>query len=265
MRNEQEKQAGGIRRKMMKPKDKVFAILAMALLFVVGYAAQASFSTLKSGGEQAGESKLPPDVRSDTLSRMPRTKREDLTTDEARAAFDSVIAFQPKQLTERWLGPTGTRLLVPEYAVIYNKQDRMLLRNKELLDQKTVELTIAVATRETNNREEWINHHPFAVKEVGLEVMEIIRKNGPLKGVDEKEAVVIQYGRELFHEPKVSSKTFSKVQAFYGKKSALAIALLMAYYDSNALLMRAYDQHMDPTCHMEHAGCYDEKNPPVTW
>jgi hypothetical protein len=250
---------------MMKLKDKVFAIPAMALLFIVGYGAQASFSTFKSGGAQAGESKLPPDVRSDTLSRMPRTNREDLTTDDARKAFDSVIAFQPKQLTERWLGPTGTRLLVPEYAAIYNKQDRMLLRNKELLDQKTVELTIAVATRETNNREEWINHHPFAVKEVGPEVMEIIRKNESLRGLDEKEVAVIQYGRELFREPKVSSKTFAKLEGFYGKKSALAIALLMAYYDSNALLMRAYDQHMDPTCHMEHAGCYDEKNPPVTW
>jgi hypothetical protein len=249
----------------MKVGNDVFAALAMALMFIVGYAAPASFSRLNSGGAQAGESKLPPDVRSDTLSRMPRTRRADLTTDEARNAFDSVIAFQPKQLTERWLGPTGTRLLIPEYAAIYNKQDGMLLRNKELLDQKTVELTIAVATRETNNREEWINHHPSAVREVGPEVVEIIRKNEPLKGVDEREAVVIQYGRELFRDPKVSSKAFSKLEGSYGKKSALAIALVMGYYDSNALLMKAYDQHMDPTCHMEHAGCFDENNPPVTW
>lgn len=71
--------------------------------------------------------------------------------------------------------------------------------------------------------------------------MEIVRNQQDTKGLEEKEALIIQFGRELFHQPKVSSKTFAGMERNFGKKGTLGITLTMGHYVSNALLMRAYD------------------------
>lgn len=250
----------------MSTRYGLVLLLAITMVLPTTDKSYGSMAAQNPDGEQ-GEQKLPPDVRPDTLSRMPRTKRDDLTSEEDKKAFDEVVTFQPKQLTSRWLGPTGTRLQVPAYAVIYNKQDGMLLRNRQLLEPKYVELVIAVATRETNNREEWLNHNPDATRLLGHKVLEVIRTQQPTTGLDAKDAVVIQYGRELFHQAEVTPKTFAALQSSYGKKSALLVTLIMCYYESNVLLMRAYDQHMDtsPSCSTPHSGCLDAKHPPSTW
>lgn len=211
--------------------------------------------------------KLPRDVHPETLSRMPRASRNDFTTEEDKRSFDHVLAFQPKQRVSRWLGPTGTRLQIPALAEIYNEQDRMLMRDQKWTDSRYIELTISVATRETNNKEEWLNHEPQAVALLGQKTVDIIRKREDPVSLDEKDATVIRFGRELFHQPKVSSETFADMERSFGKKGTLNLALIMCYYASNGLLMRAYDQHMDTSaeCTMSHSGCLDAKHPIPSW
>jgi 4-carboxymuconolactone decarboxylase len=239
--------------------------MMMSLAFLGGFGSRSARAQQSSGAGQSAE-KLPPDIRPETLSRMPRTKKTDLTTDEEKQAFDRVVGHSAKQSVSRWLGPTGTRLAIPELADIYQKQIN-LIHAKSGLEPKYIELTVLVATRETNNKDEFLNHEPDALKLLPAKVVEIIKNNQDTKGLEEKEALIIQFGRELFREPKVSSKTFAAVERTFGRKTTLDIALFMCYYASNGLLMRAYDQQMDtsPTCVFPHSGCLNAKNPPRTW
>jgi len=217
----------------------------------------------------AEQFKLSPDIHPETLSRAVRPKESDFTDPEEKKIFDRVNnRAGSKQLFARWLGPTGTRLQIPALAENYNQQIGMIhgQMTKNGVAAQYQELTVAVATRETDNRDEFLNHEPDAVKQYGQKVEDIVRTRADTTGLDPKQVAIIEFGRELFGKTKVSSKAFADLERNFGKKGALSVALLMCYYDSNYDLMRAYDQHMDPgKCPGPHSGCLDAKNPPPTW
>jgi hypothetical protein len=218
----------------------------------------------KTVGQSLGN--LPPDIHPETLSRLPRTKREDFTTEEELAAYDRVVAYSTKQKTSTWLGPTGMRLQIPQIAEAYNKQIQFL-HAKSGVPEQYAELAIAVATRETNNQEEFLDHEPERLKLLGAKIDEVIRENESIEGLPEKEALVIEYGRQLFRQPIVSSKVFAAMEKNFGRQGTLGITLYMGYYLSNGLLVNhVYDQRLDinPKCHGYDTGCIDP-NHPIPW
>jgi hypothetical protein len=248
---------------------KATALMVVGLMMVFAFLAVCnSGSVLAQQNPNSGQSaeKLPPDIHPETLSRATRLKKDDFTTDEEKQAYEHVMGERPKLSVSRWLGPTGTRLRIPEVAEIDHRELTMLLQ-KSGVDPKYLELTIAVATRETDNRDEFLNHEPDAIKVLGTKVEDIVRLRQDPKGLEEKEVAIIQFGRELFHEPIVSSKAFADLERNFGKKGALGITLIMCHYDSNALLMRAYDQHMDKRaeCVTPHSGCVNPAQPLPSW
>jgi hypothetical protein len=173
--------------------------------------------------------------------------------------------------TMRWLGPIGTRLAIPGLAEgALRTVD--VIHSKGGVDGKYLELAVTVTTREDGNRQEFINHKDDAIKAYGKDLEEIVRLRKSTQGLeDPKAAAIIDFGREIFRLPRaeaVSSKHFADLEQNFGKRGTLAIIALMAYYDNNWLLMRAYDQHMDT--HADclpggHHGCLDLKNPPLAW
>jgi 4-carboxymuconolactone decarboxylase len=244
----------------MKPLTIVVLWMMMIFAFIARYGSRVTFAQSSSGVAQSSQ-KLPPDIRPDTLSRMPRTKREDLTTDEARQAFDRVMVLSPKQKVSRWLGETGTRLQVPELALVYQEQIGML-HEKGGLEPKYAWLAILVATRETDDESGFLTHAPDAIKQgIDPKVVEIVRTRSDTKGLEAKQAAIIQFGRELFQQPIVSSKTFAEAERQLGRKGTLGMTLFMCYYMANRMLMRAYDQHLDtsPGCVDPHNGCASAK------
>src|SRR5262245_37669530 len=96
------------------------------------------------------------------------------------------------------------------------------------------ELAIMVACRETNYNLEWNGHEATALKNgVDAKVIDVIRKRATLTGLDEKDAVVIRFGRQMFTDKKVDSATYAKVVELYGKKGAMDIvAVMITYADS---------------------------------
>ena len=249
----------------MKATFLVVVGLMMAFAFLAISNSRSALAQQNSSVGQSAET-LPPDIHPETLSRATRLKREDLTTDEEKQGYDRVMDLMPKQSVSRWLGPTGTRLGIPEVAEI-DHRELTILRQKSGVDPKYIELTIAVATRETDNKDEFLNHEPDAIKVLGLKVEDIVRLRQDPKGLEEKEVAIIQFGRELFHQPIVSSKAFADLERNFGKKGALGITLIMCHYDSNGLLMRAYDQHMDKRaeCVTPHSGCVNPAHPLSSW
>jgi hypothetical protein len=257
----------------MKASRQLLLVAGAVLVFLAGIGFHKMALAQPQQGsdwvaEQAG--KLPPDIHPETLSRAARPKESDFTNPEDKKIFDSVNNRPgSKQLFAKWLGPTGTRLQIPELAENYNQQIGMIhdAMTKNGVDKQYQELSIAVATRETDNRDEFLNHEPDAVKLYGQKIQDIVRTRADTTGLDPKQVAIIQFGRELFGKPKVSSKAFADLEKNFGKKGALSIALIMCYYDSNYDLMRVYDQHMDTSgkCPGPHSGCLDAKNPPPTW
>jgi hypothetical protein len=141
-----------------------------------------------------------------------------------------------------WLGPGRIRFHIPELEVVYLEQMKMIRENTGL-EPKYLELATLVATREFNNKSEFVDHESREVtrKTLPANVVEVIKKRADTKGLGEKEATIIQFGRELFHQPKVSSRTFADMERLFGRKGTLSITLLMTHYSTNELLMRAYD------------------------
>ena len=66
----------------------------------------------------------------------------------------------------------------------------------------------------------------------------------PLTGVVEKEAVTIQFGRELFAQRKVSSEIFAKALRLYGKRGLVDLVSLMSQYSATSALLTAFDMQL---------------------
>jgi len=96
------------------------------------------------------------------------------------------------------------------------------------------ELAIMVACRETNYNLEWNGHEATALKNgVDAKTLDVIRKRGALTGLDEKDAAVIRFGRQVFTDKKVSADTFAKIVELYGKRGAMdLVAVMVTYADS---------------------------------
>jgi 4-carboxymuconolactone decarboxylase len=115
------------------------------------------------------------------------------------------------------------------------------------LDSHVRELAIMVACRETNYSLEWNAHEASALKAgVERQVLDVIRSGGPLSGINEKDAVVIRFGRQLFHDGKMDSATFAKAVELYGRKGAMDLVAVMSTYAVSGFYAIAVDEHMPP-------------------
>jgi len=229
----------------MKKSTAVVLCMAMFGALLVGFGARDLRAQEGSGASQSAV-QLPPDVHPDTLSRMPRPHREDFATEEEKQTFDRVVATQPSIKDKNGvLGPTGMRATVPAFGEEYRKLGR-LVHSKNSLGPAMVELVSMVAIRESDTPPEWGGHATNGIKLLGPRVVEVIAYEEDTAGLDEKVALVINFGRQLFHERRVSSRTFAAMEKTFGRNDTLDITLLMGYYLQNTLIYRAYDQRPEP-------------------
>ena len=109
------------------------------------------------------------------------------------------------------------------------------------------ELAIMVACRETNYNLEWNGHEATALKNgVDARVLDVVRKRGSLTGLDEKDALVIKFGRQMFTDKKMDSATFAKAVALFGRNGALDLVAVMITYADSGFYGIAVDEHPAP-------------------
>jgi 4-carboxymuconolactone decarboxylase len=230
----------------MKPMNLVLVTLLLLSVVMFTSGERRVLARQDSGAVQMA-GKLPPDIHPETLSRMPQAHRDEFTSDEDKQAYDHLISVESRfgKPSNGALGGTGTRLHLPVVADAYRTAWNNL-RDKSGVEQKYMELATIVACRETNLDLEWVAHQDITAKLNSPEVVEIVRNKKDPKGLEEKQRIIIEFGREMFERPKVSSATFANMEKSFGQRGTLAIALMMGYYANNAFLFRAYDQRMDP-------------------
>jgi 4-carboxymuconolactone decarboxylase len=172
---------------------------------------------------------LPPDIHHDSRSRVPLIQRDALPEDR-RADYDARIAPDTTSLAGLQ-GPGGLRLNGSRDAEVGND-----------LGGRLRELIRLVVSREMDQPFEWGMHEPVALRE-GLEpqIIDVIRLDKPLDGVPEKEAAVIQLGREMFRQHKVSSETYKRAVAALGLHNLIDMCVLMGDYAETAILLTVND------------------------
>jgi 4-carboxymuconolactone decarboxylase len=112
------------------------------------------------------------------------------------------------------------------------------------LDAHVRELAILVACRETNYNLEWNGHEASAVKAgMSAALIDVVRHSRPLTGLDEKDAAVIRFGRQLLRDKKMDSATFAKTVQLFGKRGAMNLVAVMSTYAVSGLYAIAVDEH----------------------
>jgi 4-carboxymuconolactone decarboxylase len=72
-------------------------------------------------------------------------------------------------------------------------------------------------------------------------IIDIIRARKPLTGVPEKEAAMIQLGREYYQTHKVSSATYARALKALGEKNLIDMCVLMGDYTETSVLLTVND------------------------
>ena len=191
------------------------AVLCLAVMYV---AAGATPSPTASGAASAqAEISLPPDVNAESRNRL-STSAPDPAGGPAAAA--AAIRGAGTGMNARWESPVGRPLL---------------------------ELAILITAREHDAPFEWSLHEMEAVA-VGLDpdVIDVVRHREALSGLGEREAVIIQAGREMYGEHHLSPETYRRAVDLFGEANFVDVVDLMARYAGTAGRLAAFNQHMPP-------------------
>jgi 4-carboxymuconolactone decarboxylase len=187
---------------------------------------------------QASPATFPKDIYANTGNRLPAIKRDELD-DAGKKLFDSRAQVDS-------FGPGGIRLYSPPVAG-YMGEVNDFLRHKSGLDPRLVELAILVTARESDCEYVWTAHEPMGVK-AGLQqqVIDVVRYRKSTEGLAEKDAVIIQLGREAIGKHHASSDVAARALNLFGKQGLVNIVSLMGDYASTAILLNSFDQHVRP-------------------
>lgn len=186
----------------------------------------------------------PDDIDPNSGCRLPLPKREEL--DEAgQMMFDRIV--DPKGGTIRGLrGPGGIQLHSPVLAR-HARPVNHYLRQETALGARLREIAILTTARECDSQFEWAAHEPEALKEgVPASVVEIIKHRKSTEGLHEKEASIIELGREVFGARKVKPGTFARALQQFGPRTLVDLVSLMGNYAGTAALLTAFDMQLDP-------------------
>jgi 4-carboxymuconolactone decarboxylase len=168
---------------------------------------------------------LPSDVHADSRSRLPLIR--------------SQVQNPQANLYGRQLAPEGTG---PNHI---GRHAAGLASLEASLGRRLMTLAVLVTAREHDAQYDWTINEPLARKD-GLDpaLIDIVRHTRPLTGVPEREATLIQFGRELFATHNVSPEAYARALKIFGERDLVDVVGLMAQHAADAVLLAAFDQHL---------------------
>ena len=187
---------------------------------------------------------FPKDVHADSWCRLPLVRREDLP-EGAKEIFDNHVT--PGGDSHAGMqGPGGVRLHSPRLAELSRPAVRYL-RHETGLSTRIREVAILTSAREHDSKFEWQQHERVGLREgVSPETIDVIKHRKPVDGLEEAEAVVIEMGRQLFREHKLSSELFAKARDIFGEQKLIDLLANMGSYAATAILLAAVDMQVPP-------------------
>jgi 4-carboxymuconolactone decarboxylase len=217
-------------------------LVAVGTTVAVGHALGRTPEQATPGGTarsvQASAGTLPKDIHPETGNRFPAIKREALD-DAGKKLYDARGAVDA-------FGPGAIRLYSPPVAETMTAVNDYL-RRKAGLEPRLVELAILVTAREMDCEYVWTAHEPAAQK-AGLQqpIIDTVKYRRPLTTLGDKEAVIVQLGRDAIGKHKVGSDTFARAVRLFGHQGVVNIMSLIGDYAATTILLNAADQHVRP-------------------
>jgi hypothetical protein len=182
------------------------------------------------------QSKLPADLDPQSRARLPYLKKSEADAKGQKVwdifgGKDDVLRGPLAFAT--YNGAVGQALLDLHNAAVMGGT----------LDPHTSELAILVACRETNYNLEWNAHEASGLKAgIDAKVIDVVRNNRPLDGLNEKDAVIIRFGRGMFRDKKVDSATFAKAVELWGRRGTMDMVATMNTYAVSGYFAIAVDE-----------------------
>jgi 4-carboxymuconolactone decarboxylase len=209
----------------------------MTRFILTGFAVLAT-----SAGSVLAQTALPPDIDAASLSRVPVVQRDAMNA-EAQAIYDKVAGVSR---TTPLIGPAGVSLHMPKVAQAMDILNQYL-RYDSIIGRRYIEVAILVAAREIDQQYEWTFHEPAAINEGAPQAtVDAIKFDRGVEGLDEKDALIIRYGREILRDHHLSSETWRQAVELFSQQGALEIAAIMGDYLLAAVLLHAVDQQLPP-------------------
>ena len=89
-----------------------------------------------------------------------------------------------------------------------------------------------------------MNAHEASALKAGVaqKVVDVVRAKGALTGLDEPDAVVIRFGRQMLTDRKMDSATFAKAVELFGRRGAMDLATVMNTYAASGFYAIAVDE-----------------------
>src|SRR5215831_6383636 len=217
----------------MQPRRRLADLLVLGILIAAGHATPTS-------GQAGSESAAPPaqassgrvrpaDLHPETGNRFPPIRRDALNEAEKKL-------YDTRGVTDGF-GPAALRLYSPPLAEAMTSVNDYL-RRKSGLEPRLVELAILVTAREMDCEYVWTAHEPAAQK-AGLEqqIIDTVKYRRPLTTLGEREAVIVQLGRESISKHKAASNTFARALKLFGNQGLVNILALMGDYAATTILL----------------------------
>src|SRR5712691_2227311 len=226
----------------MQSRRRLAGLLVLGIVVAAGHATPTSGqagSGAAARPAQASERARPADLHPETGNRFPPIRRDALNEAEKKL-------YDTRGVTDGF-GPGALRLYSPPVAESMTAVNDYL-RRKSGLEPRLVELAILVTAREMDCEYVWTAHEPAAQK-AGLaqEIIDTVKFRRPLTTLGEKEAVIVQLGRDSISKHKVGSDTFARALKLFGNQGVVNLVSLMGDYAATTILLNVSDQHVRPT------------------
>ena len=170
------------------------------------------------------------------MARIPQIhEREDVPANAAQH-FDSIASSRG-----RISGPFSVLLNSPEIA---GRAAHLgaYIRFESTLSDSDRELAIITAAREFDCHYEWSAHVVMA-RDAGVsaDAISAVANRAGLEELDDADALIIAYGREMFRDKRVSDATYEAAQARFGVQGVTELTATMGYYGMLACALNTFE------------------------
>ena len=106
-------------------------------------------------------------------------------------------------------------------------------------------LASLVTARAHDSQYDWTINEPAAVASgLPLEVIEIVRHRRSSTGLDENDAALVDFARELFTDYNVTADTYVRAAQAFGETALVDLVALMGAHAADAAVLAAFDQQL---------------------
>ena len=172
------------------------------------------------------------------MVRIQPATRESVPEDQ-REAFDQFVQQSGNIPTT---GPLSVMIHAPEMLARGEHLRAYLRGDESSLPPNIRELAMLVTAREMDCQFIW-NAHVAQGRNWGLndDLLDNLRDKQPMTGLSPEEAVVLDYGRELFRTRRVTQAVFDAALARFGPQGLTELTSLMGYYAMLAFNINAFE------------------------